>query len=515
MSAVDTYKRAGEFHGQGLLDEAIVEYRKALAFDSQFFPAWYSQGCAWEAKGELANALACFHQAVLLAPDHHESRHNLGNALFGLGLVDEAIQSWRAALALGAGFLSRTALAVGIPGSPKADNLAILEARRDWAEFHLPAPPATRRRPEPGGAGRRMRVGYLGSFFAHPNWMKPVWGLVNEHDRERVELHLFSDAPEASCQPGYRRQADDRFHDISELGNQVAAKRIAECDLDLLVDLNGYSRVERLAVMALKPAPVQVGWFNFYATSGMACYDYLVGDDQVIPRAEEGCYLEKILRVPGSYLTFNVSHPAPEVAASPALTTGFLTFGCLASAYKITPPVIEAWSRILRGTPSAKLFLKNSALRSRENRRFLAQRFAQFGIQPDRVAMEGPAEHFEFLAAYGRMDIALDTFPYNGGTTTMEALWQGVPVLAFHGDRWAARQSASILRAAGLPEFVAGNVEDYVERAVALAQTPGAAGKLSGLRQGMRQHLTGAPVCDTCGFARALEALYAQISTRT
>jgi predicted O-linked N-acetylglucosamine transferase (SPINDLY family) len=511
MTAAESYQRAGEFHSQGLFDEAIAAYREALALDGQFYPAWYSQGCAWEAKGESANALACFQQAVLLAPDHRESRHNLGKALFALGFTDEAVDSWRTALALGAGFLSRTALAVAIPGSPRADNTAILAARRNWAENHLPAPPVARRRTAAAGATGRLRVGYLCSFFADPKWMKPVWGLVNHHDRERVELHLFSDAPELNCQPGYRRQSGDRFHDISGLSNQAAARRIEESDLDLLVDLNGYSRVERLAVVALKPAPVLAGWFNFYATSGMACYDYLIGDAEVIPPAEENCYLEKILRVPGSYLTFEVSHAAPDVAAPPALSTGALTFGCLASAYKITPPVVEAWSRILKRVPAARLFVKNAGLGSQEDRRFLGHRFAQFGIQRDRITMEGPAGHFDFLAAYGRMDVALDTFPYNGGTTTMEALWQGVPVLTFHGNRWAGRQSASILNAAGLSHYVARNVDDYVERAVALAQAPDTASRLSELRRGMRQHLACAPICDTSGFARAMEGLYFQM----
>jgi predicted O-linked N-acetylglucosamine transferase (SPINDLY family) len=353
-----------------------------------------------------------------------------------------------------------------------------------------------------------LRLGYLSSFFAHPNWMKPVWGLVNHHNRERVEVHLFSDAPEAQCQPAYRKHAQDRFYDISGLSNHSAAKRIEEAGLDLLVDLNGYSRVERLAVTALKPAPLLAGWFNFYATSGMACYDYLIGDDVVIPLAEEPCYLEKILRVPGSYLTFEVSHPAPEPTDPPAVTTGAFTFGCLASSYKITPPVIEAWSRILLRAPGARLFVKNSNLNCPEACQFLAGRFAQFGIPPERLVLQGPAAHFDFIAAYRHVDVALDTFPYNGGTTTMEALWQGVPVLTFKGDRWAARQSASILHAAGLDQFVAESIDDYVEQAVAMATVPGTVPRLAELRNSLRAHLAAAAICDTGAFARDLEALY-------
>jgi protein O-GlcNAc transferase len=510
-TALGIYQRAGEFHRQGQLDEAIVEYQKAVSLDARFHPGWYSQGCAFEAKGNHASALACFQKAVSLAPDHRESHHNLGKALFGLGLVDEALDRFRAAMEQGAGFLPRTAVAVVIPGSPRADNQAILAARRDWAETHLPAPEPLRRSSAAPPEDRRLRVGYLSSFFGRPKWMKPVWGLVNHHDRERVEVHLFSDGPESQCQADYHKHPSDRFHDISGLSNQAAARRIQASQLDLLVDLNGYSRVDRLAVAALKPAPILAGWFNFYATSGMSCYDYLIGDNIVIPPEEEACYAEQILRVPGSYLTFEVSHPAPEVAQPPSLSAGNLTLGCMASSHKITHPVVEAWSRILRNAPGARLFLKNAAFRWPENRRFLARRFAQHGVDPDRIVMEGPAEHFAFLTAYRHIDIALDTFPYNGGTTTMEALWQGVPVIAFPGDRWAARQSASILRAAGLDEFVADNLDDYVARAVALTRAPETLRRLTELRRGMRRSLAGSSICDTSGFARNMEALYAQM----
>ncbi len=514
MTTSEIYQRAGEFHRDGRFDEAIAGYREALGLDGRFHPAWYSQGCAFEAKGNQAAALACFQQAVSLAPGHAQSHYNLGKALFTLGLIDEALDSFQAAIALGKGFLPRTAIAVVIAGSPRADNAAILAARRDWAETHLPAPPGARRFPAAPAGGRRLRVGYLSSFFAHHKWMKPVWGLVNRHDRERVEVHLFSDAPESQCQAGYRKHPGDQFHDISGLSNQAAARRIEESELDVLVDLNGYSRIDRLAVVALKPAPILAGWFNFYATSGMACYDYLIGDDEVIPPGEESCYLEQILRVPGSYLTFRSVAPGAGSGRAPGLSTGNLTFGCLASPYKITRPVVEAWSRILRRAPGARLFVKNPALCCPENRQFLAQRFAQCEVNPDRLAMEGPADHFDFLTAYRHIDVALDTFPYNGGTTTMEALWQGVPVIAFRGNRWAARQSASILRAAGLAEYIADDVDDYVERAVALALAPNTLRRLAELRRGLRHHLAGSAICDTAAFARNMEALYAKMLAR-
>ncbi len=480
MTASDAFQRAAGFHGEGKLDEAIAAYQDAVRLDESFHPAWYAQGCAWEAKGDDANALACFEKAVSVAPEHGESQHNLGKVLHRLGLADRAIDRFRVAIALGKGFLPKTAIATLIPGCPGADNFAVLETRRAWAKEHLPPADRTGKSPHRPIRDRRLRVGYLSSFFQCRNWMKPVWGLVNHHDRERVELHLFSDASEAGCLDCYSKHPADRFHDISGLSNQAAAERIERSQLDLLVDLNAYSRVDRLAVVALRPAPIVVGWFNHFATSGMDCYDYLIGDEEVIPREEEPFYIEKIVRIPGCYLTFEVLYAVPDVADPPVLSAGSLTFGSLASQYKITPPVVNAWSRILRRSPGARLLLKNSTLGSEVNREFLWRRFEECGVARQRIIMEGPAEHFDYLAAYRRIDVALDTFPYNGGTTTSEAIWQGVPVLAFRGDRWAARQSASILRAAELREFVAEDVDDYVERGVTLARVrrqPGPVGR--------------------------------------
>ena len=253
---------------------------------------------------------------------------------------------------------------------------------------------------------------------------------------------------------------------------QALAQLIEEVQIDILVDLNGYSKPPRLGLFALRAAPVQVAWFNMFATSGLREFDYLVGDRHVIPDQEESFYTEQIVRVPGSYLTFEVGYPVPEISPLPCLAAGFLTFGCLAPQYKITTEVIEAWSRILNASPTSRLVLKNVVLEQPAARDFVRGQFARFSIAPDRLDLEGPAEHYTFLERYAGIDVALDTFPYNGGTTTMEALWQGVPVLCFAGDRWASRISASLLREAGLAEFVAPDLEHHIAQAIALARDP-------------------------------------------
>jgi protein O-GlcNAc transferase len=420
--------------------------------------------------------------------------------LFELGQTDEALALFRQAALGDKPELPRAMIAVVIPGSPTSDNQAVLDARLAFAR-DLPRPRAARRRTRHD----RLRVGYLSSFFHRHNWMKPVWGLINQHDRNDIDVHLFSDAPASAIQYGYRPHPADHFYDISGDTNDAAAERIEAANIDILVDLNGYSAMQRLPILAVKPAPILIGWFNQFATTGMPVYDCLIGDAEVIPANEERFYRERIVRVPGSYLTFEVGYPVPDIAPAPKR---HLTFGCLAPLYKITPDVIATWSRILRAAPATTIVLKGTALAGQDERRYVHGAFAANGISTERVRLEGPADHEAFLETYDAIDVALDTFPYNGGTTTTEAIWQGVPVLTFQGDRWVARTSASILRAGGLGDFVARDVEDYVGRAIALATASDTPAMLSELRRTMRERLTRSPVCDTPGFARHMEAIY-------
>ena len=338
--------------------------------------------------------------------------------------------------------------------------------------------------------------------------MKPVWGLLNEHDRERVRVHLFSDAPLAALEGGYVPHSTDAFTDISQLSNAEAADAIRTAGVEVLIDLNGYSEPDRLGIYTRRPAPVLVGWFNLYATSGLAAFDVLVGDDSVVRPDEEGDYLERIVRVPGSYLAFSVDYPVPDVTPTPSLTSDRFTLGCLASAYKITDEVVETWVSMLRQAPNTQLLCRNKLLGNEEQRAWFAERFTSRGIERQRIELLGPCEHDAFLATYARIDLALDVFPYNGGTTTTEALWQGVPVATFDGDRWASRTSASILRAAGLDDFVATDRSAHIARVTELANDPNTPALLGELRMSMREHLRRSPVCDTSGLARAMEHLY-------
>ncbi|HEX3999135.1 MAG TPA: tetratricopeptide repeat protein [Pirellulales bacterium] len=516
----------------GRIEQAEAEYRRAVECDSSLRPAWYNLGCLLNEQDREAEGLECFQQAVRLDSNQAAAHHNLAQSLFNLGHTDEAIAHYRRAAALGGGTKPETMLALSIAVSPTATPREVFETRRAWSRRHLPradrspiavgasgadspnlcgsslavsrvalaaAPPSAE------SPGRPLRLGYVSAYFDYPNWMKPVWPVINSHDRRQFELFLYSDGRNESLPPGYEPNPADRVHFTASLDNAVLANLIASHGIDVLVDLNGFSRLQRLPLFAFRPAALNVGWFNMFATTGMEAFDYLIGDHTVLAPGDEADYCEKLVRLDGCYLAFAVEYAVPPVVPLPCLAGRPFTFGSLASLYKLTPQVVALWSRVLEQSPGSRLLLRNQGLRSAGNRRHLAARFIRHGIAADRLELLGPTDHFQFLQTYDAIDLALDPWPYNGGTTTSEALWQGVPVASIRGDRWTSRVSASLLTAAGLSEFIASDVESLVRLASAAAKDPG---RLAGLRGELREQLRRSPACDTNGLTRQLEFAY-------
>lgn len=508
-TATELLHRADSQHQKRHLTEAVGLYRRALDLAPVLLEAWYGMGCALAGQGAHAAAAEALRQAVSLRPDAVGARCNLAEALFELGAVDEAVLEYSRVARTAdpeASAVAMAALACIAPGAPQLDNAAVLALRRQWAaRAGRDVRPLT---PAPAQPGRKLRVGYVSAFFGARNWMKPVWGVINRHDRDRFEIHLLSDGGDPSAESGYVDHPDDRIWQVAGLSNADLAHHVRQAELDVLVDLNGYSRQARLPLFLYRPVRRQIAWFNMYATSGMDVFDHLVGDSAVLPPEEDVHYSEYIARVPGSYLAFEVLYPVPDVAPPPVRHNGYLTFGSLGSAYKLTDQVVAAWSRILRAIPDARLVLRNRTLDDVSNRAALLARFVRRGVDAHRLTLLGAAEHHAFLRTYDRIDIALDTFPYNGGTTTTEALWQGVPVLSFNGDRWASRTSRSLLLAAGLDEWVAADEPDYINTAIRLSHRPGLPAELSALRHGMRARLAMSAACDTATLCRSLESLY-------
>jgi predicted O-linked N-acetylglucosamine transferase (SPINDLY family) len=495
--------------------EALKALDRIIVTGQANAEVWLLTGDLLAELREWAQAFDAYRHALEMAPDEAIAHHQLATAAFRLGEVDLAAAHLQAAVAARPEAGSLTSLASLIPGSPAASQQHILEVRKALAG-RLAEGSACAGRERPGPHDNPLpRIGYLSEHFHGENYMKPVWALLNHHDRSRFELHLFSSAADTSLDfAGYRPHPNDRLHAVGALPNAGLADHIAGQGIDLLVDLGGYSTAERLELFLSPVAPVVATWFNAFATSGMPGIDVIIGDDECVRPDEERYYSESVRRLPLSYLTFQVTHEAPPVAPPPCLAKGHLTFGSLVSGYKIVPEVLDAWSAILRGAPESRLVLANSLLGSKQNAAWLRRRFADRGIDPSRLDLLPPAGHREFLGYYDRIDLALDAFPYNGGTTTMEAIWQGVPVLTFDGDRWASRTSQTLLRRSHLAGFVAGTKDEMIAMAIALAADSTTPERLAVLRKEMRGTLAEAPVCDAAGLARAMESLFLDLLER-
>jgi protein O-GlcNAc transferase len=510
MTDIET---ADALHLAGDIDAAAHIYRRLLAADPGNVAAWHGLGAARLRGGAYGEASDTLLRAVRLRPDEVAAWGLLAEALFWLGDVERAIYAYRrAATAASMRTKVEENVAVIIPGSASAGNADVFSARYAWGQ-HLAAGVGPVQRPPRPPSDGKLRIGYVSAFFDKPNWMKPVYGVINRHDRDCLEVHLVSLGGDPAPSAGYKEHDRDVIWQVGSCDDEKIARLIAAAGIDVFVDLNAYSAPKWLRLFLRRPAPVQLAWFNSFATSGLDCFDGIIGDGTVIPSAEEGFYTERVLRVPGTYLAFEVFHAVPDVAPPPCtIGPGQLTFGSLASAHKLNDLTLDIWARILRSAPASRLLIRAATLAEPSNRDHLAARLAARGVAGERVDLEGGAAHFEFLQSYDRIDIALDTFPYNGGTTTTEALWQGVPVLTCIGDRWVARTSASLLRAAGLDDWVARDEDDLLAKASALARDPATPAHLAALRAGMRTRLAASAACDTAGLCRALEQIYRQFA---
>jgi protein O-GlcNAc transferase len=502
---------AAEWHQAGQFLAALKLYDRIIDRGGATAKTWWATGDALTAVGEYAQAVGAYENSLKIDAHNPEVHHNLGRALYRLGEVDQGASCLRTAARLCDLIGPWLGLATIIPGCPQAGLQEILQVRKTFAR-RLADLTDLRAKQKPPGVSRSeksiLRIGYLSAHFPCANYMKPVWALINEHDRGAFEIHLFSDSPAGQEMTGYLPHPHDRLHETAALDNDELADLLRSCGIDILVDLNGYSAADRLSLFLRRPAPVTLAWFNMYATSGLAGIDYIIGDDEVVQSGEARFFTEEVLRLPLSYLTFRVNHPAPPIVAPPCAANGYLTFGSLVSQYKFTPPVLDAWAEILNRTQNTRLLVANTAMKSIWNQKYLFDRFARRGVDRGRLTLLGPADHFTFLQYYDRIDIALDAFPYNGGTTTMEAIWQGVPVLTFEGDRWASRTSQSLLRQTHLTEFVAQDIPGMIDFAVRWARDPIRSTRLKEMRRQMRERLQASSACDPRALAKNMERLY-------
>jgi protein O-GlcNAc transferase len=493
---------------QGKLAEAVASYQRALALKPDYAEAANNLGNALRDQGKLAEAVASYQRALTLKPDYAKAHSNLGIALTDQGKLAEAVASHQWALAAKPDYAEACSnLAFCLIYWDKVTATELFAAHRDWNErFGRPVSvsAAYANKCEPG---RRLKVGYVSPNFRQHSIAYFIEPLLREHDRQAVDVHCYAEVAAPDAVTARLQAYSDHWLVTVRLSDDYLAERIRTDGIDILIDLAGHTGENRLRVFARKPAPVQVTWLGYPNTTGLEAIDYRLVDAVTDPVGEADAWAsETLVRLEGGFLCYGGLKDAPEPTVPPCLKTGTVTFGSFNNPAKVSAATFDAWATLLSRLPQARLLLKGAPFADAATRALFLARFAERGVAAERIELvawlPGAAAH---LALYHRVDIALDPFPYNGTTTTCEALWMGVPVVTLRGDRHAGRVGASLLSQIGLTDLIANSVEEYLEIALTLARNPR---RLDDLRRTLRLRIATSPLCDGRAFARKMEAAF-------
>lgn len=487
--------------GQGRLAEAEAAYRNALAINPNYSEAHNNLGIFFQQRGQLIEALASYQRALSIKPNDAQVHNNVGTIYKDLGHLANAEASFRHALAIKPDYTeARSNLLYAMnydPARSPAECLAEAQQYGLIVSHKVDAPFSTWQcitQPE------RLRVGIVSGDLLNHEIGVFLANLLPELDSSCIEFIAYPTQTKADETTESLQTHFFASKPLIGLSDAAAARLIYADGIHILIDLSGHSNYNRLPIFAWKPAPIQVNWLGFLASSGVAEMDYILGDPHTTPSEDAGIFSESVWQLPDLYRCFNVPTAQLDVNPLPALSTNVITFGSFNELNKINDTVIAVWARILHAVADSRLLLKTNQLNDAAVRASIRQRFAEQGILPERLVLESEDGQ---LAAYQRVDIALDTFPHNGTTTSVEALWMGVPVLTQIGNHLIARCGASILSNAGLDDWIAENDDDTVARAVHFATD---ISNLAVLRTQLRQQVLASPLFDTASFARNFEA---------
>ncbi|MDP3701017.1 MAG: tetratricopeptide repeat protein [Hylemonella sp.] len=481
-------------------------YRKALALDGELIAAHVNLGLLLTHKREYRKADDVFLRALELDPRFAAGHANRAGALIGLGDLNAALRSLERALEFDSTCMvahNNLLFNQNYLAQQSGERL-LADAKRFGAAALSLARPYTCWTNEPLPQ-RPLRVGLVsGDLGNHPvgYFLEGVLDVFSATPAHQLEFHAYSNRSDEDETSQRLRSCCTRWLPCVGMSDEALARRIHDDGIDVLIDLAGHTANNRLPLFAWKPAPVQLSWLGYFATTGLPTVDYFLADPWTLPPDQEAFFSEKVWRLPETRLCFTPPRTSIEVGPLPALTNGYLTFACFNNLSKMNDAVVQVWSRVLKAVPDSKLFLKYAQLDDESVRQRTLDRFAAHGVTAQRLILEAHSSRADYHSAHNRIDIALDPFPFPGGTTTVEALWMGVPVLTLQGETFLARQGVGLLMNAGLPDWVATDVDDYVDRAVQHASDLGG---LAALRTRLRQQVLASPVYDAPRFARHFE----------
>lgn len=526
-------------HQEKARQEAQACYQTVLKLKPDHPGAWFNLARIWQEEDQLELAIEGFQNTLKLKPDYPGAHYWLGKALHDMWRLEEAqacletglhyypnnaalynllayvfnnlaehaqaIACCKKALAIKPDFWqAHSNLLVMLHFDVHHDPASIFEEHLAWAKQHAANKPRFQH-PDFRDPQKRLCIGYVSpNFYRGPvgYFMLP---LLSAYNKEKVEIFCYYNFTIEDDVTNKLKFHSDGWRNIAGMDDVAVAELIFQDGIDILVDLSGHTADHRLLTFASKPAPIQVTWLDYFDTTGLEAMDYLISDAIHTPVDTRQQFTERLIRLPETRLCYSPPEFAPPVASLPALKNGFLTFGSFNRSSKMIEPVIGLWSRLLLEIPNARLILKGGALNDERAWPKVYARFAAHGVAADRIKLRRASAHADMLAEYQDIDIALDPFPHNGGATTCDALWMGVPVIALLGEDMISRQSAAMLSAVGIREFIAATPGDYI--AIAKTWEKNLEG-LTYLRAGLRSQMAASPLCDGPAFAHAMEEAY-------
>ena len=500
------YKESGRW------DLALSAYRAALERLPDLALAHYNLGTALYQLGHLEAAQAALIRAIELDPALPEAQLNLGNIAKDQGRLDDALSRFRQALAMRADYsaahsnLLFTMNYVDGVSQQEIFDLHVDFNRRHAASYAAESTPHH----NPRDCARRLKIGYISPDFRAHACAYFVQPILAHHDHRMVEVYAYAEVANPDAVTRNLAAHCDHWRSTVGLTDAQVAALIRADGIDVLIDLAGHTANSRILALARKPAPVQVTYLGYPATTGLETMDYRITDAVTEPAGQsERYYTETLVRLPNSLWCYEPFPDMPQVSSLPALTNGYLTFGSFNNFAKVGPRVIELWAQILLHIPSARLAMLCAA--DAETQARVSARFARHGVEGDRLQLYGRDSRAAYLQRFARCDIALDPFPCNGGTTTCDALWMGLPVVALIGETFLSRASFSVLHAAGFAEDATRSPTEYLAHCVRLSED---LPRLAARRATMRAQLASSPLRDAAGFTLSLEHLYRSLWRR-
>ena len=491
-------------------EKAIACYKKTVALQPKLIEAHNNLGVLYKNQENYDQAMASFQTVVKLNPRSGFALSNFGNALKDSGRMKEAVEvlerATKAEPELAAAYSN---LLVALNYLDEIDANDVFQAHLKWGK-HVPQKLPPNRfdfKNRDQTPGRKLRVAYVSPDFHTHSVAYFIEPVLRAHDHDKFEIYAYYNNTIIDATRDRIKTLVDQWRDVEALSELEFAELVYQDQIDILIDMTGHMADNRLAVFYQKPAPIQVTWLGYPNTTGLSQIDYRVSDDIADPIGQaERFHAESLVRLNDGFLCYQGNEQLQEAKTTPGLANNRITFGSFNNVVKVTSKVIQVWAKILNAIPNSDLVIKSKQLSDDATRGRFLEAFSREGITPDRLKVYGllpdMAAH---MSLYDAIDIGLDPFPYNGTTTTCEALWMGVPVIALKGQVHASRVSASILNRVKLDDFVADSEEAYVELAIEKAKHMDA---LNDIRLNLREVMKASPLCNAQNFTRELEASF-------